>query len=116
MIEIRLPFPPSSNNLFAGRVRRYATGTYRRWRAAAGWELVAQRIKPMAGPVSIEVELSPPDKRPRDCDNHLKAIVDLIVQQGLLPDDNGKHVRGVSAHWAQQPGSPGATVRIRPAA
>ena len=115
MIEFTLPFPPSVNGLFAGKSRRFKSRAYRSWITAAGWEIARQRVRAAPGPVDISIALRPPDKRGRDADNYIKAILDLIVSHSLLPDDSAGHVQSVMATWAQHPGAPGAVVRIMPA-
>jgi Holliday junction resolvase RusA-like endonuclease len=116
MTELRLPFPPSVNNLFTGRGRRYPSARYRQWKQDAGWQAASQRPKRLAGLVRIHIVLTAPDKRRRDASNYVKAIEDLLVSLRVLEDDHGAYVKGVTAEWADQPGEPGAVVRIIPAA
>ena len=116
MIEFTLPFPPSVNGMFAGKGRRYVSKPYKAWRAAAGWELKRQRVcAVISGPVILEIELTPPDKRPRDASNYVKGIEDLAVAHGILVDDSQQYVKEVRTRWATEPGQPGARVRITPA-
>lgn len=94
MIQFTLPFPPSMNHYwraFKGRKiisesgRRYRTeglAIFDALRANAG------RIEALAGPVEMVLELYPPDKRRRDCDNHIKAIGDLLTHAGIWGDDS----------------------------
>jgi Holliday junction resolvase RusA-like endonuclease len=110
--EIRLPFPPSVNCLFAGKTRRYVSKPYARWRRAAGAELLAQRVRPVAGRVTIEILLTPPDsRRARDGDNYIKAINDLLVAHGIIMDDSAAFVGKTSAEWVESQ-TPGAMVII----
>lgn len=114
MTEITLPFPPSANNLFAGTTRRHISKRYAAWRTTAGWELRAQKARPVTGQVGIEVTLTPPDRRRRDASNFLKAIEDLLVSHRIIADDGQQVVRRVSAQWTE-PGAPLARVTITPA-
>lgn len=114
MITLWLPFPPSANSLFAGKTRRYVSPRYKKWRAAAGWELQSQRIRSAIGPVVIDIALTAPDKRARDADNGNKAILDLLVRHGVLSDDSSVQVRQVTARWTVAD-RPGATITILPA-
>lgn len=111
---IQLPFPPSTNTLFAGKTRRYISPQYKRWRTAAGWQLQGQRVKPITGKVCISVELRAPDKRERDADNYLKAIQDLLVTHRVITGDGRSVVQRISAEWTAA-GVPGALVTISPA-
>lgn len=114
MIEVTLPFPPSVNNLFAGRHRRYPSKRYVAWRRESELEIVRQcrGAKSLPGPVVIDIELAPPDRRPRDADNYLKGIVDLAVRMRLIADDNRRHVAEVRARWIDGPAR--AVVRLLP--
>ena len=42
----------------------------------------------MAGPLSVEVELFPPDARRRDVDGCAKALLDALQAGGLYDDDS----------------------------
>lgn len=115
MIEYTVPFPPSCNGLFAGKARRYVSKPYARWKKLAGWEMRRQGVRPATGRVVIDIALTAPDRRHRDSSNYIKAIEDLAVSMGVLAGDSHEHVKGVTAHWATEPGEPGARVRIMPA-
>lgn len=114
LTTLHLPWPPSVNGLFAGKARRYPSLAYRKWKAAAGWELQAQRPPQISVRVDVAIGLTPPDRRARDADNHVKAVLDLLVAQRVLADDAQEHVREVRVSWAQAE-RPGATVTITPA-
>lgn len=88
---VRLPVPPSTNNLFAnGKSGRYVTASYKAWRTAAGWQLNLARVEPF-GKMKVAVTLYVPRKpASRDLDNFSKAPLDLLVAHGVIADD--KHV------------------------
>ncbi len=93
-----LPFPVSTNNLFTGRARRFPSRRYRTWREEAGWALAAQRPLPsFSEPVEVTLSIGRPDKRKRDLDNLLKGPIDLLVEFGVLADDQLIH--RLSASW-----------------
>jgi crossover junction endodeoxyribonuclease RusA len=86
---INLPFPPTTNSLFAnvpgrGRVR---TQRYRTWAVAAGWDLKAQQPQSIEGDFILEIILGRPDKRRRDASNFIKAVEDLLVEHRIVEDD-----------------------------
>lgn len=112
-IEAWLPYPPSVNNLFSQTKagRRFPAKHYVEWRRHADLLLMAARLKPIHGPVLIEITLTPPDKRARDPDNGTKAILDSLVRMRLIPDDSNKIVRDLRVRWAEGP-APGALVRV----
>lgn len=105
-ISIRLPFPPSTNGLFAhgyvnGKVRRFPTKQYKAWRRAAVIIVRSHRLKQFREPVVIKLELTPRDARPRDADNYAKPVLDALVEAGLLIDDSNRYVREVRPCWCE---------------
>lgn len=95
-----LPFPPSVNTMYrnvAGR-GRVKTAEYKAWLREAG--LALRRQKPaqqIAGQVCLRIDL---DKRRRgDCSNRAKAVEDLLVSHGVIPDDSQKWVKRVDIGW-----------------
>lgn len=72
------------------------SGLTRVWRETAQILARQQRL-PGLGKVCIEAVLSFPDKRRRDAHNYyptLKAIVDGLVDHGLIPDDSAQYLIG----------------------
>ncbi len=43
----------------------------------------------------VEIYITEPDKRRRDLDNQATAVLDALVQAGVLPDDDNKHVQSL---------------------
>lgn len=90
MIRIVLPFPPSTNNLFANAAKghgRFKSAKYKAWEklAAVG---VKDNHRQSLGPYSISIALRAPDKRARDIGNLEKAVSDLLVSHGVVKDDS----------------------------
>lgn len=87
---VRLPVPPSTNNLFVNKAMgkgRFISPAYKAWRTAAGWALNLARLQPF-GLADVQVTLHVPEDRRRDIDNYGKAVLDLIVAHNLIADDN----------------------------
>jgi crossover junction endodeoxyribonuclease RusA len=96
-IHLDLPIPPSANKLWrrAGdRVHRSAE--YMGWTKTAGWELLAQRPVSLPGSVKLVVRAGLPP-RPRDLDNLLKALCDLLEEHGIV--ENDASVTDIDARW-----------------
>lgn len=91
-----LPWPPSANNLFSGKARRFPARHYVEWIDAAKRALSRQMVFPIAGPVTIEIELAPPNKRLFDIDNKIKPCIDLLVNRGLIERDDCGIVRKIT--------------------
>ena len=87
MINITLPWPPSVNRIWrsvGGRVLLSAAGrTYRQAVAVAVLEQHGAG-DPLTGRLSMVIEAYPPDRRRRDLDNLLKAILDSLEHTGSV--------------------------------
>lgn len=106
-----LPFPPSSNNLFATfRNRRIRTRRYEAWLADAGASVMEQRPEKVAGPFFATITLVRPDRRKRDLDGLAKAPLDLLVKHGIIEDDS----LATSIHliWSSSPPVKGGECRV----
>jgi len=54
--------------------------------------LAALGVRPLEGPLAVQVEVYPPDNRRRDADNTLKSLLDALQHGGAYRDD-GQVVR-----------------------
>lgn len=112
LFRAAIPMPPSLNNAFLnaagkGRVRSKA---YKAWVEEAGWMVKARRNGLIPGPVSVTLDICPPNKRAFDLDNRLKPALDLLVACGVLSDDSNKIVKAVSAREVTE--GPACTITI----
>lgn len=110
---LMLPFPPTTNNLFASLKsgRRIKSGSYRAWEREADFQLMQQKPLPyFDNPVMLTLHLGKPDKRKRDPSNYIKAPEDKLVAAGVLEDDELVH--DVRARWADE--VVGCMVEIQP--
>lgn len=99
MTVLLLPIPPSVNGMWInipgrGRAR---SKDYRRWKTAAGWELMLQKPKKIVGPYEVRILIGRKSRR-ADIDNRIKGLVDLLVEHGVVEDD--RHMQSVSCGWA----------------
>jgi crossover junction endodeoxyribonuclease RusA len=86
-INITLAWPPSVNRIWrcvGGRVLLSADG--RAYRQTVAVAVLEQRGSgdPLAGRLSMTIEAYPPDRRRRDLDNLLKAILDSLEHAGIV--------------------------------
>jgi crossover junction endodeoxyribonuclease RusA len=82
-----LPYPPSVNHYWrhvGGKVLVSREG--RRYRSTVRSLLAGTR--PLEGRLAVEVTLFPPDRRRRDVDNPLKALIDAVGKGGAYVDDS----------------------------
>ena len=89
MIELELPFPPSVNHYYR-RVgpRTLISREGRAYRDTVVSTLADLGVKAMEGPLEVEVDLYPPDRRRRDADNSLKSLLDALQHGGAYGDDS----------------------------
>ena len=101
MITVRLPVPPSTNNLYEnGRRGRYRSREYDAWIEEALYCLGQQKIRDVIiGAFAMAIRV--PIKLRGDISNRIKAPEDLLVKQGLIPDD--KHAFKISIERADVP-------------
>ena len=110
---VHLPYPVPLSACFVNKGRsRTKSDRYRQWCELVSMELLAQRPKPITGPVIVGVEVVPPSRRAVDGDNLLKSIFDSLTQNGLIEDDNNSIIRRFSLEWKSD-GQP-CTVTITP--
>ncbi len=112
MIEVRLPFPVSSNDVWS----RTKTGIrksdeYKAWLTEAGYALNRQKPQKIAGKYELSIIASRPDKRRRDIDNIIGSVSDLLQKHGVI--ENDYLCEFVAATWATD--GEGVRVFVRPA-
>ena len=123
MLEIDLPWPPSVNHYWRSVPGKgvLISEEGRFYRAEVADQVLIQRAgKRLAGRLRVNIQAYPPDRRRRDLDNMLKAILDSLTHAGVWLDDQqiddlrivrrdlgGRVVVGVSEVVAR--GAPSAT-------
>jgi Holliday junction resolvase RusA-like endonuclease len=88
MLDLELPYPPSVNHYW----RRVGPRTLisrggRAFRRAVQATLAARGVQPLTGRLAITIDVHPPDRRRRDLDNALKALLDALEHGGAYRDD-----------------------------
>jgi Holliday junction resolvase RusA-like endonuclease len=111
MIEFSLPFPPSVNSLFGGgsAQKRFKSKKYKEWEKSCPVIPMVMLDKP----VTITLTYFLPDMRLRDIDNYSKAVIDKMVNDGVLMDDNFKIIQELIARFGGvDKGNPRVEARI----
>ncbi len=87
-MHLELPFPPSVNHLWR-RVghRTLLSRGGRAFRRSVQAVLSARGVQPIAGRLAVTIDVYPPDRRRRDLDNALKALLDALQHGGAYHDD-----------------------------
>jgi crossover junction endodeoxyribonuclease RusA len=88
-MTVELPFPPSVNGYWRSfRGRQIISAKGRQYRDdVQAVVLCHPRRQRFTGRLRVLAELWVPDKRRRDVDNSLKAILDSVTHAGLWDDD-----------------------------
>lgn len=89
--ELHLDYPPTVNTYY--KKSRYGTRISlkgQKYRAAVLQDVQEQfgNADTIDTPVLVEVVLYPPDKRVRDIDNCMKALLDALTESGVWDDDS----------------------------
>jgi crossover junction endodeoxyribonuclease RusA len=104
MIELKLPWPPTVNTYWRnvnGRVLISAKG--REYRQAVASQVLIQRgAKHFDYALQVTIEAFRPDRRRRDLDNLLKAILDSLTHAGVMEDDC--LIVDLRIYWAEEIG------------
>ena len=89
MIAFEFPYPPSVNHYWGQHGnRRYVTKRGMEFRSSVS-EMVAELgLDTMSCDLEMFVVLYPPDKRRRDVDNPMKALLDSMEHAGVYEDDS----------------------------
>jgi len=110
-----LPYPPSVNQLFAGKSRRHKSEQYKNWLKLAAIQLKqeSEHIQLHKGQVSLYFAFRAPDNCRRDIDNLLKATIDFLVDNKIIIADDQRFVRKITAEWLGEGNKSGCFVCIK---
>lgn len=100
-VTLDLPYPPSVNNYWHVKLRR-GRPTFMVSQAGRNFrlEVIAcvtgfrsspwyfANLFPLTPPVSLHLDIYPPDHRKRDIDNILKSLLDSLETAGIVADDS----------------------------
>ena len=113
MIRLTLPFPPSVNRYWrhvGNRVLISKEG--REFREHVTDLMKDQRVKKHQGDLIVDISLIPVDRRRRDVDNSLKALLDAM-QTGGAYDDDSQIVRLTVEKFDPEADAPRSEIVIR---
>lgn len=88
-LELRLPYPPSTNTYWrhvGPKVLISAAG--RKYRETVQTLLRFTHSQAPQGELCVEIDVYPPDRRRRDLDNVLKALLDACTAAEVWEDDS----------------------------
>lgn len=109
IMQIDLPYPPSSNRYWRNfRGRMVVSEEARNYKESIGLIANAAGLQPVDGDVRVMLHIRRPAKR-RDLDNHVKVLLDSL-QGHAYGNDN--QIRELHITMADAPRAPGVTVTI----
>lgn len=89
MFKLQLPFPPSVNHYWRHVGKRVLISKQgREYRTEVGSLIRRKRVEAFEGDLIVDIKLTPPDRRRRDIDNSLKALLDAMQFGGVYLDDS----------------------------
>jgi crossover junction endodeoxyribonuclease RusA len=92
MNVLTLPYPPSTNNLYATvRGRRVLSREGRQYKERAAILAVAHGMKPVDGEVVVTLKVYRP-RRAGDLDNSIKAVLDSVKGLAWRDDSQVKRI------------------------
>lgn len=71
-----------------GRLMVIPGRVHRRWHDDAVMQMKALKLKPVIGRVRLHCDFYPSTKRRADCSNKFESVADLLVDMGIIADDN----------------------------
>lgn len=88
-IKGRIPSKKNSRNIFnrGGRIINVPSAKHQEWHDNAEWQIPIEAQQGF-DKCSIELTIFAPDKRPGDLTNKAESVMDLLVDVGVLADDN----------------------------
>lgn len=92
-MQITLPYPPSTNNLYATVCgRRVLSKVGRNYKATSAAMALAAGVRPVDGEVSVSVDVYRPAKR-GDLDNTLKSLLDSLTGVAWADDSQVSEIK-----------------------
>ncbi len=100
MIELTLPFPPTINHYYGNRKNgaKYIKPKGQQFRRLVN--VIVKKLyadQKLNFNLAVEIDVYPPDKRKRDIDNILKALLDALTHANVYVDDS--LIKKLTINW-----------------
>lgn len=88
IVELILPYPPTVNHYWKHTKsgKHYVTQKGKAFQFEV--RRIGKQVDRLLGAVAVQVDVYLPDKRRRDIDNLLKALLDGLTASGVIEDDS----------------------------
>lgn len=98
----RIPSKKNSKRVFrsGGRTVVASSRNHNIWHRKAFFEIKEQKARPMTGPLSVKMTFWLPDNRKSDLTNKAESVMDLLVDAGIIEDDNVKICPKITLEFA----------------
>lgn len=93
--------------------RSFPSKKFAEWHKKATYELMDQQLIEVEHPVFVDIVIKFPDLRRQDLTNKAESIMDLLVDFGIIPDDNYLIVPYIKIKGVYDKENPGATINIK---
>ena len=90
MIKLTLPYPPTINHYYGNLKQggKYIKPKGKIFRQSVWAQVLPLKHRVFIKPVSVDVQIFPPDRRKRDIDNINKALLDALEHAQIYANDN----------------------------
>jgi crossover junction endodeoxyribonuclease RusA len=110
IVLYELPYPPTVNTYWRNLSdRTLISRKGRLYRKEVAAILMMHRARPMLGALVLWIKVYPPDRRKRDLDNILKALLDALQHGGAFENDN----QIADLHVSRRSVQPGGAVFVQ---
>lgn len=82
-----------------GKLFKMPSNAYRAWHDDASWQLKGQKGSSVVTRCRMEIDFYLPDARKTDLTNKAESIMDMLVDNGVLEDDNCNVVRELTLRY-----------------
>lgn len=114
-IPLETPSKKNSRVVDCRTGRTFPNKRFTEWHKAAALYVRQQNAHPLdEGPFVLYLEFTHGDRVRRDSDNGVSSILDLLVDCGVLPDDNWMVVSKINVSNLYDKGKPGVNISIIP--
>ena len=111
--HLTLPWPPSINHYWRHtRNGHYISAEGKAYRDRVRTAVALAGAQTLAGRVAVTIAAYPPDRRKRDLDNVLKALLDALTHAGLWTDDEQIDDLRIVRDRVVAPGRVSVTARV----